>query len=347
MTSSLKVTVAGAGAFGLSTALALADAGCAVTVFDPAPVLAGASGVAAGMIAPVFEAVLDAAARPHFDLLLAARDLWPALAQRSGVDLDRAGAMAVGEAAWLDGVAAAMTRLGLHASQVPAPRLAPGLSAAFQTGLLTREDWRLEPGQALAALRAAAEVAGVTFRQAPAMGLEGADRLVIATGAARGLADLAPALAALQPIKGHILAVEAPSARQVVVRTDGAYAAPAAGGFRIGATMEFGVADPAADPARAAPLAEAAARLHPALAGAPQRLLAGVRAATADGLPLAGASADPRIVLAVGARRNGWLLAPLVAKATVAAILGEEPGAYGSRLAPERPMAVDRHSDAH
>ncbi|WP_374532535.1 FAD-dependent oxidoreductase, partial [Phenylobacterium sp.] len=82
MTKGPKITVAGAGALGLTTALALADAGAQVTVFDPAGPGDNASGVAAGMLAPAFEAVLDPAAAPHFDLLLAARDLWPALEAR-------------------------------------------------------------------------------------------------------------------------------------------------------------------------------------------------------------------------------------------------------------------------
>jgi glycine oxidase len=337
----LKVTVAGAGALGLATALSLAEAGCAVTVFDPASPSAGASGVAAGMIAPVFEAVLDAGAAPHFDLLLAARDLWPGLAARAGVDLDRAGALAVGSDAWLGGVGAAMVRLGLHPTEAPAQALAPGLSPTFRAGLLTREDWRLEPAQAMAALRAAAEAAGVVFRNEAATGLADADRLVIASGAAQALAGLAPALRSLQPIKGHILEVDAPTARQVVVRGEGIYAVPSAGGLRVGATMEAGVADPAVDPAKAGPLAEAGARLYPAVAAASKHLLAGVRAATPDGLPLVGASDDPRVILAVGARRNGWLLAPLVARVVTAAVLGEDGGRFADRLAADRPMEVD------
>ncbi|MDB5425130.1 MAG: D-amino acid oxidase family protein, partial [Phenylobacterium sp.] len=109
-----RVTVAGAGALGLSTALALADAGCAVTVCDPAPRFSGASGVAAGMLAPVFETVLDAQGQGDLALLLAARDLWPGLAARAGVALDRSGAVAVGSEAWLAGVRGGMARLGLQ-----------------------------------------------------------------------------------------------------------------------------------------------------------------------------------------------------------------------------------------
>ena len=51
MTKGPKITVAGAGALGLTTALALADAGAQVTVFDPAGLGDNASGVAAGMLA--------------------------------------------------------------------------------------------------------------------------------------------------------------------------------------------------------------------------------------------------------------------------------------------------------
>jgi len=124
-------TVAGAGALGLACALALADAGFKVSVCDPAPFQANASGVAAGMLAPVFEAVLDGQAAAHADLLLAARDLWPALEARSGVRVDRSGALAAGSAGWLADVAAGIARLGLHATEVPritADALAPGLA---------------------------------------------------------------------------------------------------------------------------------------------------------------------------------------------------------------------------
>jgi glycine oxidase len=168
-----RVTVAGAGALGLSCALALADAGFAVTVCDPGPPLANASAVAGGMIAPVFEAVLDAAAAPHFDLLLAARDMWPALEVRSGVQLDRAGALAAGRAEWLQTLVAGVTRLGLHATEIPrraVEALAPGLAPGFESALFNREDWRLDARAALGALRAAAASAGNSLAPASSSG---------------------------------------------------------------------------------------------------------------------------------------------------------------------------------
>ena len=106
MSGGLKVTVAGAGALGLSCALALADAGCTVTVCDPAPWGDSASGVAAGMLAPVFETLLESAGGHDFGLLVAARDLWPAFAARALIAIDRSGAVAVGSESWMEGVAA-------------------------------------------------------------------------------------------------------------------------------------------------------------------------------------------------------------------------------------------------
>ena len=51
------IVVAGAGAIGRAVALALVRAGHRVTVVDPLG--ANASGVAAGMLAPAFEALFD------------------------------------------------------------------------------------------------------------------------------------------------------------------------------------------------------------------------------------------------------------------------------------------------
>lgn len=336
MSGQVTVTIAGAGALGLASALALADAGARVTVCDPAEPTANASGVAAGMIAPAFEAVLDAAARPHFDILMAARDLWPGLAERAGIALRRDGAMAVGEDGWLDGLAAGFLSLGLHAAELPgatAEGLAPGL-APWPRALMTREDWRLDAPAAIARLRAAAETAGVAFRREAVQGRGDADFLVLATGAAQ--LPLAPELAVLQPIKGHILRMAAPWAAGVTVRGQGAYATPGDGVMTVGATMEAGVADPVVDPAKARPLHEAAARLFPALADAPFELAAGVRAATPDGLPMVGFGTEPGVILATGARRNGWLLAPLVARVVTACALGRDAGPYADRFNPRR-----------
>ncbi|ODT85586.1 FAD-dependent oxidoreductase [Phenylobacterium sp. SCN 70-31] len=335
MTIRPRVTVAGAGVLGLTTALALADAGCAVTLADPGG--PNASGVAAGMIAPVFEAVLDPAARDHFDLLLAARDLWPALADRAGIALDRSGALAVGGDAWLGQVAQGFAGLNERPTEIggrTARALAPGLGERFRAAVLTREDWRVEAFAALEALRAAAATAGVAFLSRTVTGRDDADVLVVATGASDELVVVAPEIATLSPIKGHIVRVAGPAVG-TVVRGEGAYAAPGED-MIFGATMEPGRTDAVIEEARAAPLLAAGLRLFPDLAGRPHQVSTGVRAATPDGLPMVGPGATPGVMLATGARRNGWLLAPLVAQVIAARVMERDPGPYAARLDPAR-----------
>jgi glycine oxidase len=67
------------------------------------------------------------------------------------------------------------------------------------------------------------------------------------------------------------------------------------------------------------------------LAGAEFTAAAGVRYGLPDALPLVGASSTPGVFLALGARRNGWLLAPLIAEALLEAISGDEAGAFAPR----------------
>lgn len=334
-----KITVAGAGAFGLAAALALADAGARVEVFDPAEPGDNASGVAAGMLAPVFEAVLDGPAAPHFDLLMAARDLWPALETRTDLVVDRSGAVALGDADRLSMIDAGVRRLGLRPSELERRSLdglAGGLAPAWRSGLLVREDWRVEAAAALAAMRAAAVAAGVVFHRRAATGFEGADRLVIATGAASDLAVVAPELRSLTPIKGHILRADPAPAPGVVVRGPGAYVVAAAGGVAVGATMQPGAADREVEPEHVEVLRRAGARLFPALAEARFIAATGVRATTPDGLPLVGRGRHPGVLLAVGARRNGWLLAPLAARLIAACVTEGEVGPHAERLNPAR-----------
>ena len=332
-----EVIVAGAGALGLNTALALADAGCSVTVCDPARE-PNASAVAAGMLAPVFEAALDAETGGCLDLLMAARNLWPAVAARTGIEIDRSGTVAAGSELWLAAVRAGLTRLGLRGTDLPramledhAPGIAPGLQA-----VLMREDWRLEPGLALHVLRRAAEAAGVAFRKEAVTRYDGADWLVVATGADQGLADAVPELARLTPIKGQIARYADLRRGGVSVRGEGAYAVPGADGLAVGATMEPGATDAEPDRKAIAPMLKAGARLFPGLEGAAFELSAGVRAATPDGLPMAGFSQAPKVILATGARRNGWLLAPLIAQVVAACVTGAEAGPYAHRFDPGR-----------
>jgi glycine oxidase len=288
-------------------------------VRDPAAPGDNASGVAAGMLAPALEAGLDAASADHFALLLAGRDLWPDLADLAGIALDRSGAAYCGE--HIGAVAARLKALG-------------ALAGVYGDRVYTREDWRLSPRPALAALRSAAEAAGARFEQALAEAPVEGERLVLATGAEKR--GLACELGLLEPIKGHILRLSGGPDVGPVIRGDGVYIVPDPAGAVVGATMERGVGDRAVDAARVADLRRAAEVLLPELSGLGARAETGVRAATPDGLPMVGPSATPGVLLAVGARRNGWLLAPLVARMIAAYVAGEDPGPFAARLDPRR-----------
>jgi len=317
-----KVVVAGAGVTGLAVALALARRGAQVTVCDPAPLGDNASGIAAGMLAPAFEAVLDPLSAGHFELFKAARDLWTEFAP---VQIAREGAVFVSDAHTVEAISAELERIGAS-WRGASGELTP--LGGISSGVFTDEDWRLEPADALAVLRAEAQGAGVAF-SADTVRERSAGVLVLATGAQGGPA---PEMACLTPIKGHILRLSGGPTSGPVVRGDGLYVCPAAGGAVVGATMEEGASDRVVDPGRIKALHEAAQAIVPALEGVKGRPMAAVRAGTPDGLPLVGWSQAPGVFLTVGARRNGWLLAPLIANMTAAYLAGEDPGPFGGHL---------------
>lgn len=316
--SGAQVAVAGAGALGSAVALRLARAGFSVTVFDPAAPGDNASGVAAGMLAPVSEALFDPASRGHFSLMRRARDLWPAFAEGLGIELVRAGVRFEGSDAWRGAVGERLAALGL--------------AAAAETD----EDWRLEARAALAAIRRAALAAGARFETGRVDGFtpgaltladgraETFDALVLATGPGARGGRLAPETAALAPIKGQILRVSADPGG-AVVRGEGVYLAPGEE-LAIGATMELDRDDLAPDASATQGLRAAAWALRPDLDLDAATVEVGVRVTTPDGLPLVGWSTAPGVMLAVGARRNGWLFAPLVADLVAAYLNGDNPG---------------------
>lgn len=341
----LRVLVAGAGAVGSVTALTLLRCGAEVCLTDPAPAGDNASGVAAGMLAPAFETLLDSVSVDHFPLLAVARDLWPKLAEtlpRERCLIDRSGALFfAADEPELERQAARLKLLDPDCEVLPpgrAAELSPELRAP-RPALFSRLDWRLEPLVALASLhRAFREEGGRTAAWA-VLGWPRADFdvLVLATGAAEGAVGAAE-LGLLSPIKGHILRFDgAGPMGGPVVRAPGVYVASSPGGAVAGATMQPGRRDRDIEPDAVTGLQAAASALFPALAQARPRAQAGVRAATPDGLPLAGPSrSDPSIILAVGARRNGWLLAPAMADVVAARLLGLDAGAFGAAFDPAR-----------
>lgn len=334
MASSPDVIVIGAGVLGLCTAAELGARGHAVTVVDPGG--ANASSVAAGMIAPALESLLEEVEPERAALLKRARDLWPDFAETFGLRLHREGAEWRGE-----DPAAAVRRL----------RTLGFAATATPDGLTTSEDWRVEVGAAMASLRRAPGVSAIRGRARTVSG-EGrrwrvadqdgrvwfASALVLATGAEPAMSGLPPLVTALveaiTPIRGQVTAL-AGHALPRVVRGEGIYAAPMEGGVLIGATMEPGRRDLAPD-LDESERQVAAARALVGLAGEAGAVRVGVRGATAEGLPLAGPAGEPGLHLALAPRRNGWLLGPLVARTVADGIEGRVPGADAAALDPLR-----------
>lgn len=329
--------IVGAGVLGLCTAFALKQRGHAVRLVDPGR--PNASVVAAGMIAPAMESAIDDLSPDQARLLKDGRDLWPAFARESGIVLMRR------PAEWRGGEA---DRIGARLAALGFDLTRDG------DRVITTDDWQVEPGQAMAALKAAlgealiaGEAAEVEAGAAGAWRLRVGERwiaasgLVVATGAAPAFEGLPPAtraqIDAIQPIRGQIGVARAALTDQVK-RGPGAYVAPMGSGAVVGATMEPGRRDTAPDTQTGRRLLEAAWRV---LGRSPQPLevdwRAGVRGATADGLPLAGPAPDgERLFLALAPRRNGWLLGPLVGSAVADWIEGRTPSPDARALDPRR-----------
>jgi glycine oxidase len=316
---SLSVTVAGGGVFGLACAVTLARRGARVLSLDPDPEAATASAVAAGMLAPVGETLFDESVAAHHDLLTQALGFWPEFAARAGIGLAN------------DGLVVPRYMSGRLAAQ--------GVGARpHALGVFAPVDPRvIEPAAALRALRVRARDLGVAF-EARAHTPEDHERgvLVIATGPGARSAKAAPEAVHLRPVKGQIAVLPQGPAAGPVIRWAGGYLAPQPGGARVGATMEPGRSDTGVEPETIVRLVEAARQRLPDLDPQGAYGQAGVRMQTPDGLPLVGPSRTPGVLLALGAHRNGWLLAPLVASMIAAYCKGDDPGPWAGALRPGR-----------
>ena len=334
----LRVTIAGAGVVGLSIALGLAERGVRVTVLDPAPLGLNASAVAAGMLAPVSESISEPSL-DQLDLMMAARDHWPDLAARLGINLDRSGAVGVFSPERLALTEQTIKRLGIAGERLTASQLQkvlPGVVPGEACGISIADDWRIDVGLTLIALRGRCLELGVEVERRAATEAEAGHPLVLATGASDGFRDRAPELSSVAPIKGQIAHLALPNLITRVVRTEGAYLVPTGDGLLVGATMEVGRSDLEPDTTEMAPIFAAAARLFPQIGDHEHRVRVGVRASTPDGLPLCGPAGQAGLFLAVGARRNGWLLAPLLARIMVAYLMNEDPGPLARLFEPSR-----------
>jgi len=364
--------VVGAGAVGLAAAWSAARRGLRVVVLEASEPGAGATGVAAGMLAPVTEA--DFGEREHVELNLAGARAWPSFAR----ELEAASGAVIGyratgtltvavdrdDAELLHRMHSLQRELGLDAEWLAGSacrRLEPGLAPRVAGGILAPADHQVAPRALIAALASAFTAAGGELRRGvrvlgletgpegvEAVLLEDGDRLpasavVLAAGAESGRLDVPPAARVpVRPVKGQIVRLRAragaplPAAR--VIRTPAVYAVPRADGrLVVGATVEEQGFDVSVT---AGGVLELLRRGYEALPGISELELAearaGLRPAAPDNGPIVGESAVGGLVWATGHWRNGILLAPITGEAVAALLAGDEPPPEFAPFSPGR-----------
>jgi glycine oxidase len=364
--------VVGGGVIGLCCAWRAARRGASVVVLDRARPPAGATRVAAGMLAPVGELAFG---EPELlRMTLAAAELYPAFV----AELEAATGMSTGyarhgalhialdrdEAAELRRVHDLQRSLGLGAEWLPPRRcreLEPGLTPSFSGGVHAPAEAAVDPRAMTAALLAALEAEGVEVRgetEVTAALLDGdriqgvrtaageelrARTVAVATGAWSGAVAWLPEAARppVRPVKGQILelrAVDGGTPCERIVASERVYLVPRPDGRLVaGATTEERGFDSTVTAGGVHELLREAYRLLPDVAEMELvEAMAGFRPGTPDNLPLVGPGALEGLVLATGHYRNGILLAPLTGEA-VAELLD---GAYLPKdPAPAHPLS--------
>jgi glycine oxidase len=356
----LDAVVVGAGAIGLACAWRAAQRGLRVRVLERDRPGSGASGVAAGMLAPVGEVTWGE--ERLLDLGRASHAAWPAFAAElasaagTGADFLAPGSLHVAldpdEAGELRRRYELMSELGLEAEWLlprAARELEPGLSPRCAAAVHAPHEAAVDPRALVAALRVAAERAGAEVIEgaevtaallgdASLAGVRTADgsehraqQVVLAAGAWSGAGEWLPAEARppVRPVKGEILTLatgrgSAPFGRVVV--SERVYVVPRSDGrVVVGATVEERGFDTSVSAGGVLELLREAYRALPEIAELRlAEAVAGLRPGSPDNAPLIGPGAVAGLVLATGHFRNGILLAPGTAEAVASLLAGEE-----------------------
>lgn len=371
---SADVVVVGGGLIGLACAWRAAEHGLLVTVVDDSPG-SGASGVAAGMLAPVTEVTYGEEALLRLGIASAGR--WPAFA----ADLEAAAEMDVryrpdgtllvaydsDDRRLLDELVAFMAELDLDAERLRSRacrQREPMLSPRIRGGVMASSDHQVDPRRVLTALQRACDRAGVVSRadrvatvDHDGAGVRGvtlaggerleAPRVVLAAGVWSGRIgglpdDVRPTV---RPVKGQILRVRttdgAPLLRGAVrglVHGRSIYLVPRQdGGIVIGATQEERGFDAAVTAGGIRELLDDAVRIVPGIDEVELVAAeAGLRPGTHDNRPLIGPTRLEGLLLATGHFRNGVLLTPITADAIAGALAGGTPDPVAAVASPER-----------
>ena len=359
----------GAGVIGLACAWRAAARGLSVCVLERDRPAAGASGVAAGMLAPVGEASWG---EEHLLALnLESLRRWPAFAdeleEQSGLEVEFAerGAIHVAldrdEAEELRRRYELHRRLGLDSEWLAGRdcrRLEPGLATAVRGGAHVPGEASVDPRRVVAALLAALERAGVaiyfgaevasaepgeTWRLTRRDGGEiEARRVVLTAGAWSGRASWLPADSRppVRPVKGELLVLRGRAdepACERIVAGERIYMVPRADGrLIVGATVEERGFDTTVTAGGVHELLREAYRVIPEIAELELvEAVAGLRPGSPDNAPLIGWASDGLLV-AAGHFRNGVLQAPVTADCVSALLAADSSPVDLSPFSPLR-----------
>jgi glycine oxidase len=356
--SSEDVLIVGAGVIGLACAWRAARAGARVRVLERDRPAAAATGVAAGMLAPVGEASWGEEALLSLNLDSLRR--WPDFARELEADASddvgyaEIGAMHVAldrdEAEALRRRHELHRRFGLESEWLRGSecrRVEPGLATAVRNGVHARHEAAVDPRRLAGALLAALERRGArvdsgaeviaaerdsgSWRLTTAGGRQVSAPTVVLAAGAWSAADWLPAQARLpvRPVKGEILTLRgAPNEPvcQGIVAGERVYVIPREDGrLIVGSTVEEAGFDTTVTAGGVHELLREAYRLLPEIAQLElAEASAGLRPGTPDNAPLIGSAADGLIV-ATGHYRNGVLQAPVTAESVVALLEGDQP----------------------
>lgn len=364
-TSAVDVAVVGGGAIGLSVAWRAAQRGMSVAVLERERPGAGASHVAAGMLAPVTEVEFGPSGERALRLGLAAAAGWPAFAE----ELEQASGHALGlratgtlmvardrdEAEGLEREIGFRESLGLRVGRLrgsAARELEPALAPGLRLALEAPDDHCVDPRRVSSALAEAAQRAGAeliapcavdrlvfdrgTKRASGVQSRDGtrvnAGTIVLAAGAWSGLLAGPAAAAAIpvRPVKGQILRLRDPTGPGLldrVVRYERGYLVPRGDGrYVLGATMEERGFDTTPTAGAVLDLLREAREVVPGVTELElEEVGVGLRPGSPDNLPLVGHSPVPGLVWASGHHRNGILLAALTGEMVADLLAGEAP----------------------
>jgi glycine oxidase len=322
------VMIIGAGVIGLSVARELSRRN-SVAVLERGKVGQGTSWAAAGMLSPQSEA--DEAG-PFFELCRSSLQMFPAwireLESESGVDsmYARDGLLSLATSAEEMAVFARRAdwqkRAGLQAEVISpddARSMEPLITAPIAGALYLPGESSVAPRLLLRALEESCLRRGVEFRtetRVDRLSQLEARSIVVASGVwSAQLTDLDPPIP-VYPRKGQILSLAAPPGSfRRMIRWRHSYFVPRLDGeLVVGATNEDAGFERRLTPAGLGRLLSDAQAMSSHAGSWPiQETWTGLRPATADELPILGASAASRVYYATGHYRNGVLLAPVTA----------------------------------